>query len=231
MADRSALLGRLMATAAALPATTPLAWRLCEATARLVHADGASVVVVVGSGDRTLVASTNRTAEDLERIHDDLGEGPAVAAVATGEVVTTGLTDVDSRWPQFNETAIRRTAVTSLTAVPMRAGSTVLGSLLLHRQDGEPIDADPDELLQLADLIAVAVVREAQETPGTAPESWGARARINQAVGMVMAQLAVPAVDAIAVLRAHAFALDESLPEVAAAVLARRLDFTPEGPP
>jgi hypothetical protein len=48
---------------------------------------------------------------------------------------------------------------------------------------------------------------------------------------MVMAQLAVPADDALALLPAHAFALDLTLPEVAHQVLDRTLLFRPEEGP
>lgn len=42
---------------------------------------------------------------------------------------------------------------------------------------------------------------------------------------MVVAQLAVTVRDALAILRAHAFALDQPLAEVARAVVARELVF------
>jgi transcriptional regulator with GAF, ATPase, and Fis domain len=231
MRERSALLAHLMGLTAALPASEPLAWRLCQATCRLVHADGGSIAVVATTGERTVVASTNTTATALEHIHDDLGDGPAVVAIDVDDVVTAELARADPRWPQFSEVAARRTRAVTATAVPMHSGSAVLGTMLLHRTARGPLRAATQELMHLADVVAVAVVHEAREAAGATPASWDGRREINQAVGMVMAQLAVPAPDALAVLRAHAFALDEGLADVAAAVLARRLDFGPDVPP
>jgi len=56
--------------------------------------------------------------------------------------------------------------------------------------------------------------------------SWGNRAEVHQATGMVVAQLGISAADALARLRAHAFAEQRLLGEVARDVVARRLRFT-----
>jgi AmiR/NasT family two-component response regulator len=56
--------------------------------------------------------------------------------------------------------------------------------------------------------------------------SWGTRAEIHQATGMVVAQLGISTADALARLRAHAFAEQRLLGEVARDVVARRLSFT-----
>jgi AmiR/NasT family two-component response regulator len=52
---------------------------------------------------------------------------------------------------------------------------------------------------------------------------------VHQATGMVMVQLSVDAADAFLALRAHAFATDRSLLDVAIDVVERRLRFSPEG--
>jgi AmiR/NasT family two-component response regulator len=57
-------------------------------------------------------------------------------------------------------------------------------------------------------------------------ERWLARDRVNQACGMVVAQLGIAPADALAVLRAHAYAHDTSLAAIAHQVLSRELDFS-----
>ena len=57
-------------------------------------------------------------------------------------------------------------------------------------------------------------------------QSWSSRAEIHQATGMVLVQLGVSAADAFARLRAHAFAEQRLLGDVARDVVARRLVFT-----
>jgi AmiR/NasT family two-component response regulator len=55
------------------------------------------------------------------------------------------------------------------------------------------------------------------------------RAEVHQATGMISVQLGVNVAEAFTRLRAHAFAEDWSLSELAAEVVARRLRFTPNG--
>jgi AmiR/NasT family two-component response regulator len=54
------------------------------------------------------------------------------------------------------------------------------------------------------------------------------RAELFQAQGMVMVQLGVSLADALARIRAHAYATNRPLREVAADIVARRLRFDPE---
>ena len=51
------------------------------------------------------------------------------------------------------------------------------------------------------------------------------RARVNQATGMIMAQLGITAADGLALLRAHAYAHSQTLSAVSDDVLGLRLDF------
>jgi hypothetical protein len=104
----------------------------------------------------------------------------------------------------------------------------VLGLLSLYRAAPGPLAAGLDDLGFLADVIAVAVLDDALPAGPPLPGPWDERSVIHQAAGMVMAQLAVPAPDALALLRAHAFALDLTLPEVAGQVLDRTLQFRPD---
>ena len=57
---------------------------------------------------------------------------------------------------------------------------------------------------------------------------WSAQAQVHQAAGMVIAQLGVGPEDALALLRAHAFADGASMAVFARAVVERRLDFSIE---
>lgn len=231
MHDRPALLARLMTVAATLPASGSLSWRLCEAARQVVVADGVSVAVVGDGHDRLLVASTGTVSADLEELHADLGEGPAVSAAQLDELVTADLTQDEPRWARFAESATRRTGATLVVAVPMRTGTGVAGTLMLHRMDGAVLTASPAELAELADLLTVALLHDSRAVEQAALEGSGARATLNQAVGMVMAQLSLTAADALAVVRAHAFALDRSVSEVAIALVDRRFSFSPDDPP
>jgi len=61
-------------------------------------------------------------------------------------------------------------------------------------------------------------------------DSWNSRARIHQATGMVMAQLRVSPDDAMALIRAHAYAHRQTLAAISDEIIARSLDFRTTDP-
>jgi transcriptional regulator with GAF, ATPase, and Fis domain len=231
MVDRSVLLASLTSTAAALSGHGSLVRRLCEAARMLSDADGASLAVTGDGRDfstRSVLCATDGTAARIEQVHDVVGRGPSADAVRDDVAVTAALLDGASPWPELAEMVTRQTPALSVTAVPLHAGPGVLGVLTLYRSRPGPLSATVDDLAFVADVIAVAVLDGAASGAPPAGASWDERSAIHQAAGMVMAQLAVPADDALALLRAHAFALDLTLPVVARQMLDRELRFQPD---
>ncbi|WP_454051205.1 GAF and ANTAR domain-containing protein [Cellulomonas sp. Marseille-Q8402] len=234
MVDRSTLLATLTSAAASLPGDAPLVGRLCEAARSVSDADGASLALTpdhLSFATRSVLWATDDTAARIEQIQDVVGHGPSAEVLKSDAPVSASLADPATRWPEFAEMAARQTTALSLTAVPLHAGPGVLGVLTLYRSRPGTLARSLDDLAFVADVIAVAVLDDTQ--PGTSPAaaSWDERSLTHQAVGMVMAQLAVTADDALALLRAHAFALDLTLPAVARQVLDRDLRFRPEEEP
>jgi hypothetical protein len=82
----------------------------------------------------------------------------------------------------------------------------------------------------LADTIGAALLRDPipKLEPGPDGGMWSARAEVHQATGMVIAQLRIPPDDALALLRAHAYAHDTTLAEIAHQVVTRELGFRGE---
>lgn len=231
MSSRGSLMARLTVTAAGLAAPPELPPRLCEATRILADADGASLSLAGGSDDvpRVVLWSSNDTAARVDQFQDDLGAGPAIEALRSGEVVAAPLDTARSRWPFLTERLLRDTDVLSLTALPMHAGTAVLGVFQLYRSRSGPLAEELDDLAFVADALAVAVLRDTPIGSLPAETSWRDRSTVHQASGMVMAQLSVPAPDAMALLRAHAFARGVSLVDVARLVLDRELDLSSDG--
>jgi AmiR/NasT family two-component response regulator len=56
------------------------------------------------------------------------------------------------------------------------------------------------------------------------------RGELYQAQGMVMVQLGVGLIEALVRIRAHSYAQDRNLNDVAADIIARKLRFDPERP-
>jgi hypothetical protein len=131
------------------------------------------------------------------------------------------------RWPMFAG-AVSRAGMGSVTvlAVPMRPDRETVGVFAVHDLLAAPIEELTGSAQFLADAIAVALVRDAGPWDTTADDTWPARARIHQAIGMVIAQLRVSPDDAEALLRAHAYAADTTLADIADHVVDRRLVFS-----
>lgn len=230
MGDRADLLARLATAVATAPPSESLTWRLCEAARTLLGADGASITLDNTSSNRITLAATDEVASKLENLHDVLGEGPATEAYLTGQPVVVELATDSAAWPVFVESALRQTGAAAVFALPMRAGPTVLGVLTLYRATPGGLKEPLESARFLADALAAALLQDSEATgEGSEGGSWSNRAEVHQATGMVVAQLSVGVRDALALLRAHAFALDLDLSEVAHAVVTRALVFRAGG--
>jgi GAF domain-containing protein len=212
----------------------PLVHRLSMACREILAVDGAAIVLGYGAAPRQLTYSTDERAARLEDLHDILGEGPAVDAYRHGRIVTGVLRSGKTRpWPLFIPAALDVLGVAAIHAVPIRSADQVVGVLTLHQLGEHRAPPDPTDAQFLADAVGAAVLADPSSygdaragSGDQGSETWHRQAVIDQATGMVMAQLGVAAEDAVALLRAHAFAHSRSLLDIATRTLSRELNFT-----
>ncbi|MCW2832965.1 MAG: hypothetical protein JWN68_918 [Nocardioides sp.] len=211
--------------------------RLCGAFAQVVGADGAAITVGSTPSARSLLAVTGRDAEELEDLQDMIGEGPSLRAM-TGEgpaVLDAHAADTITVWPGLMKALLDHTTwrpPPALYAFPMRPQKSVLGVLTAHQHDSSGLKVGLEQAQFLANAIGVAVLGDFGSGSAT-NERWLARDRVSQATGMVVAQLGLSPEDALAVLRAHAYAHDAALSQVSSRVVDRSLRFAApleEGP-
>jgi hypothetical protein len=158
--------------------------------------------------------------EDLQEV---LGEGPVQLALEQDRLVVSPVEGAaPAEFPMFAQMmgSIGGGTVTAYAA-PMRVRGKVVGVLSLYTTGGR-LSHGLVDVQFLADAVGSALLEDVE------PLDWSVQARIHQATGMVTAQLRIPPTDALAVLRAHAFARSSTLQDVVADVLARRLDFARE---
>ncbi|MFF1543135.1 GAF and ANTAR domain-containing protein [Streptomyces sp. NPDC058291] len=208
--------------------------RLCDAAVRLLPVDDAGVALR-GEGMPVPLGASGRRAADVMEIEVDLGDGPGLEAAATGSPVFAR--DLAScrdacRWPVFAQQAAAA-GVRSVYALPLGARAVCVGTLELCRDvPGEP----PDELRTaraVAEVVTAALVSLSMAEPDDAG-GWLSplavdHGEVYQAVGMVMVQLGVPADEALALLRGHAFAQGCPVLELAHEVIALQVRL--DGPP
>ena len=227
MTDRSALVAELVRLVAVPPVERPLAVRLADATRTLLRVDGVSITVAAASPNRVTLAATDPVSTRLEQLQDVLSEGPCWDADLTGAPQRADLADHgDSRWPEFGPAAREIAGGRTVYGLPMRPQSRVLGVLSVHLGEPGDLPRGLEAGLFVADAVGAALLLDPEGTDisgGAGP--WSGRAQIHQATGMLVAQLRIPAVDALAVLRAHAFAENTTLDDIATRVLSATLVF------
>ena len=225
------LLIRLASALAAAPPSETLSMRLCLAARDLAEADGTTVTVSYDEDNRVTLCASDETSSRLEDLQDVMQEGPGVSAWESGTPqVCTFDANGGGGWPNFVPAARRLVPQALIHAVPMRVDERVIGVLTFYQSQSFPQDLALPEatLVRLAAATGAALVRDPTALDVVLDDGpWDSRAKIHQATGMVMAQLRVTSVDAIAVLRAHAYAGDLTLDDVARRVLERSLKFKP----
>ncbi len=206
--------------------------RLCEVCADVTGMTGAGIMLMSGDVPRGSLCTTNTVSALIEQLQYTLGEGPCVDAQRLDSAVLEPDLRYPAtvRWPAFSGPAIDA-GVRAVFAFPLQIGAVRLGALDLYCDRPGPLTADQHaDAVILADVAAQAVlVLQANALPGQLAPELEAESDflyvVHQASGMVAVQLSVSVGQALIRLRAHAFATNQTITEVAAAVVARTLNL------
>jgi hypothetical protein len=159
-----------------------------------------------------------------EELQFDAGEGPTRDAYRHGvPVVVTDQASLVRRWPGFAPAAMAD-GICALFSLPLQVGAAKLGALSLYwRSPSAPARGDLRGALVFADLATDLLIDHSGSTAGGGfdPElvsALDAHGSVYQAQGMVMVDLEVALPEALARMRAQAYASGQHL-----AVLAGRI--------
>ena len=210
---------------------------LCRAAVNWLAVDGASVTAVSGLAVREPLSATDHLSARLEELLLTTGEGPGAEDFMFGSpMLIPDLEQVTERWPGFVPAAVAAGA-RALFAFPLQAGTIRVGVLSLYRAQPGPLT--PQRLadaLVFADIALQLLLDSASGISGLAGYQpldgmSGSRAEVYQATGMISVQLGVSLEEALARLRAHAFAASTPLDDIAGDVVSRLLRFDPDPDP
>jgi hypothetical protein len=211
--------------------------RLCRDGVRAVAVDGGSIALVSSRGARVGLGATDTMAAELEEIQMTLGEGPYLDAASSLSPVQVynfadPATDSAERWP-FLAKEVAKLDVCALFGFPVCFGDVPVGTIgLYRRQPGELSEAEFGAALTAADDIAASLldqdtwaeVGRLASAEDDAPVRLGTGTPlVHQAAGMTMIQLDVSIGEAMALLRATAFAEGKALADLALEVVERRV--------
>jgi hypothetical protein len=206
--------------------------RLCVGSVDHLAASGAGISVVTGSGTREIIFATDQVSARIEDLQVSLGEGPCIDVWSSRRpVIEEDLSRTSpDRWPMFVPAA-RAAGAAAVFAMPLQVGMSRVGALDLYRDEpGGLSAADLTDAVRLGDALTHVLLR-LEPYDGEADAEIGSTlsAEIYQACGMVTVQLEVDITEALARLRAHAYAEERPLSEVARDVVARRLRIERDG--
>jgi hypothetical protein len=208
----------------------------CAVAVQVARVSGADLTMRTRTVSSRVVCVTDELSARVEELQLTCGEGPCMDAYRSRAPVlfeNLGAVDAAQRWPAFAPAAAM-IGVAAVYAFPLQMGAVRLGVMDLYHLEPKSLDArELQDALTLADTATLLLMgSEARDDSGVEPVDDllgdGYRAEIDQASGMVSVQLGVVVEEAFLRLRAHAYAHDRRLTEVADDVVARRLRFSPD---
>lgn len=205
---------------------------ICLDCADALEVTGAGIMLMTEAGHWGVLCSSDPASSVVEELQFTLGEGPCVDVCATGAPVSEpDLTAPGfSRWPTFTAPAVNA-GVRAIFAFPLRVGSIQLGALdLYNNRPGELRAEQVSEAVTLAEVVTHKVLElQADAAPNNLASELMAqeilRASVHQASGMLSARFDITVQAALLRIRAHAFATERPVNDVARDVVARRLNI------
>jgi len=202
--------------------------RLCRCAAEELGLAGAAVTLVPTAGAHAVSAASNPATRQHEDEQFGVGEGPTQDVFSSqSPVLVSDLELTGGRWPGYAPAA-SAAGVRAVFALPLQVGAVTLGVLTLYGPDPRVFDrAQMRTALMFAELATELLVDNSvtESGAGLDPDHHAAMAiheQIYQAQGMTMVDLGVSLPEALARMRAHAYAIDQDLADLATDIIAGR---------
>jgi hypothetical protein len=208
---------------------------LCEACVTLFGIDAAAISLIFAGVSSGTLGSSDAAAREYDELQFTIGEGPCLDSVSTrAPVLVADLAKHSQvRWPLYRP-AMLDYKIRGIFAIPVVLAGEYVGALDFFR--AQPGELGDDELaggvvaaelagVPLLDLLDVDLQAAANDPTSSA---WAelnllSRTEVSQATGVLVAQLEIEPAEALARLRAHAYATNRSATDVARDILDQRL--------
>jgi hypothetical protein len=189
---------------------------LTSAAADLTGATGAVIGLFDSRQAEALMLASDATARRAHDLEFVVMEGPATDAVRTRSMVVASGSQLVGRWQLFGPEATALD-VHAVAAVPLLAGAACLGTLTVLNP-GQPAAGPAIDLL--GEALAYSLLDGDQPGwDGLLDADFDHRAAVNEAAGMISARIGCSVSDALALIRARAFAAGNDTCAVAQGIL------------
>jgi len=195
-------------------------------SASMSHSASAGLLLADPQGRLQFTAASRQSAKLMELFRLQNQEGPWLDCFSTGSpVVNTDLDQAGDRWPVFAPHAVRA-GFRSVHAFPLRHRKDVIGALNLFSSHTGHLEPGDVRIIQaLADIATIGLLqerslRDGELTAAQLQRSLNNRITGEQAKGALARTRGVSVDDASELIRGHALRNNQSLDDVATAVVA-----------
>lgn len=187
-----------------------------SATAELAGSAGAVMALFDSYQAEALFLASDSTARRAHDLEFKVGEGPSLDAVRTRSTVTASGRQMYERWHVYGPEAAALN-VHAVAAAPLQAGSACLGTLTVLN----PVQAVTDPAIDLlGEALAYSLIdtfqSDADRLLPFGGDNWTA---VYKAAGMISARHDCSPEDALALIRARAFAAGSDVHAVAGRII------------
>ncbi|MEU8222478.1 GAF and ANTAR domain-containing protein [Kribbella sp. NPDC048915] len=209
--------------------------RLITSVAEMVNARSAGITLLNSRQSEAAVISSDTVAAAAQDLELTLGEGPVHDAAATARPMVVAPETLMDRWQHYSP-AIAALGVRSLAVVPLGPSEHRVGALTVFDPSGtarpKPLTAKLEVLadavthtMLLTDECVTGLLDESAPSAGT-PDILDSANRwlvVHQAAGMVAAQCECSVDNALLLIRAHSFAQNRHVTDVARSIIDKQL--------
>jgi hypothetical protein len=200
--------------------------RLCRCAAQELGLAGAAVTLIPTVSAHAVSAASNSATRRHEDEQFGVGEGPTQDVFSSQRplLVTDLELNATGRWPGY-ASAASAAGVRVVFALPLQVGAATFGVLTLYGPVPRVFDRTEMRTARMfAELATELLMDNSMTEPavGLDPDHHAALAahgHIYQAQGMTMVDLGVTLPDALARMRAHAYATEQDLADLATDII------------
>jgi hypothetical protein len=208
------------------------------ACVRVLPIRGAGISALAHPDLRLPIGASDDVAGYVERLQFTYGEGPCLHAYATGrpQLVTAG--ELQGQWPELHRELTAITPFRAVASLPLWEHSTRIGALDLYSAAPAGLQSSQlEDAITIAHRVSAALVAArlftvtaqladpAQPPHGSHTVPMASRVQVWKAMGLMNVHLQITAPDALALLRAHAYATDRLVDDLAHDIVTDRISL------